>query len=111
MPFPLSPWGAALEMRNLLTERSPGVKPTFNDVEGFIAAKGIVDGLQRVGRDLTREKFVTALETMRNVDLGAFPVTFTPKSHSGSQFVELTVIIGGGGSFPFLPLSRPGATA
>ena len=111
VPFPLYPWGAALEMRNLLTERSPGVKPTFNDVEGFIAAKGIVDGLQRVGRDLTREKFVTALETMRNVDLGAFPVTFTPKSHSGSQFVELTVIIGGGGSFPFLPLSRPGATA
>ena len=111
VPFPLYPWGAALEMRGLLAERAPGVKPSFNDVEGFLAAKGIVEGLQRAGRDLTREKFVTALETMRNVDLGAFPVTFTPKSHSGSQFVELTVIIGGGGSFPFLPLSRPGATA
>ena len=110
VPFPLYPWGAALEMRNLLAERSPGVKPTFNDVEGFLAAKGFVEGLQRAGRDLTREKFISALETIRNVDLGAFPITFSPKSHSGSQFVELTVIIGGGGAFPFLPLSKPGAT-
>lgn len=109
VPFPLYPWGAALEMRNMLTERSPGTKPTFNDVEGFLAAKGIVEGLRRAGRDLTREKFISALETMRNVDLGAFPITFTPKSHSGSQFVELTVIIGGGGEFPFLPLHRAGS--
>lgn len=109
VPFPLYPWGAALEMRNMLAERSPGTKPTFNDVEGFLAAKGIVEGLRRAGRDLTREKFISALETMRNVDLGAFPITFTPKSHSGSQFVELTVIIGGGGEFPFLPLHRAGS--
>jgi ABC-type branched-subunit amino acid transport system substrate-binding protein len=109
VPFPLYPWGAALEMRNMLSERAPGTKPTFNDVEGFLAAKGIVEGLRRAGRDLTREKFISALETMRNVDLGAFPITFTPKSHSGSQFVELTVIIGGGGDFPFLPLHRAGS--
>ena len=109
VPFPLYPWGAALEMRNMLASRSPGAKPSFNDVEGFLAAKGMVEGLRRAGRDLTREKFITALETVRNVDLGAFPITFTPNSHSGSQFVELTVIIGGGGSFPFLPLHRAGS--
>ena len=108
VPFPLYPWGAALEMRNLLAARSPDVKPSFNNVEGFLAAKGVVEGLRRAGRDLTREKFITALETMRKVDLGAFPITFTPESHSGSHFVELTVIIGGGGKFPFLPLHRAG---
>lgn len=106
VPFPLYPWGASLEMRNLLATRAPGIKPTFNDVEGFLAAKGIVEGLRRAGRELTREKFIAALETMREVDLGAFPVTFTPNNHSGSKFVELTVIIGGSGSFPFLPLQR-----
>lgn len=109
VPFPLYPWGAALEMRNMLAQRAAGAKPSFNDVEGFLAAKGIVEGLRRTGRDLTREKFISALETMRNVDLGAFPITFTPKSHSGSKFVELTVIIGGGGDFPFLPLHRAGS--
>lgn len=106
VPFPLYPWGASLEMRNLLIARNPGAKPSFNDVEGFIAAKGIVEGLRRAGRDLTRETFIAALESMRNVDLGAFPITFAPDNHSGSKFVELTVIVGGGGSFPFLPLQR-----
>lgn len=106
VPFPLYPWGASLEMRNLLASRSPGVRPSFNDVEGFLAAKGFVEGLRRAGRDLTREKLIAALESMRDVDLGAFPVTFTPDNHSGSKFVELTVIIGGKGSFPFLPLEQ-----
>jgi branched-chain amino acid transport system substrate-binding protein len=109
VPFPLYRWGAALEMRSMLAARAPEAKPSFNDVEGFLAAKGIVEGLRRAGPDLTREKFIAALETMRNVDLGAFPVTFAPQSHSGSQFVELTVIIGGGGDFPFLPLQRAGS--
>ncbi len=106
VPFPLYPWGASLEMRNLLAARAPGVKPTFNEVEGFLAAKAFVEGLRRAGRELTREKFIDALETMREVDLGAFPLTFTPNNHNGSKFVELTVIIGGSGNFPFLPLQH-----
>ena len=110
VPFPLYRWGASLEMGSLLKARGSDQRPTFNDVEGFLAAKGFVEGLQRAGRDLTREKFMAALESMRDVDLGAFPITFTPNNHSGSKFVELTVIIGGGGSFPFLPLQRSGST-
>lgn len=105
VPFPLYRQGAALEMRHLLEARSAGARPSFNDLEGFLAAKAMVEGLRRAGSDLTREKFMGALETMRNVDLGSFPVTFTPENHSGSKFVELTVIIGTG-DFPFLPLHR-----
>lgn len=106
VPYPLYPSGAALEMRDLLAAHSPGEKPSFNNVEGFLAAKAFVEGLRRAGRNLTRDGFINALETMRHVDLGAFPITFTPTNHSGSNFVELTVIIGGG-NFPFLPLHRP----
>jgi len=46
---------------------------------------------------------IAALESMRNVDLGGFPITFTRNDHSGSTFIELTVIVGAG-NFPFLPL-------
>ena len=65
---------------------------SFTSLEGFIAAKVLVEGLQRTGKDLTRERFVNAMETMRDLDVGGFVVTFTPTNHSGSKFVELTVI-------------------
>ncbi|TMH15143.1 MAG: ABC transporter permease, partial [Betaproteobacteria bacterium] len=70
----------------------------FSSLEGFIVAKVMVEGLKRAGKDLTREKLVAALESMNNVDLGEFVVNFSPTSHSGSKFVDLTMI-GRGGKF------------
>jgi ABC-type branched-subunit amino acid transport system substrate-binding protein len=67
-------------------------------VEGFIAAKLFVEGLRRSGRNLSREKFIETLESMNNVDLGGFYAGFSPKSHSASRFVDLT-IIGRNGKF------------
>lgn len=64
----------------------------YASMEGFIAAKAFVEGLRRAGKDLTREKLVAALETMRNVDLGGYIVNFTPENHIGSKFVEMTII-------------------
>ncbi|PLQ01236.1 ABC transporter substrate-binding protein [Cupriavidus pauculus] len=64
----------------------------YASIEGFIAAKAFVEGLRRAGKDLTRERFVMALESMRNVDLGGFIVQFGPDSHVGSKFVEMTII-------------------
>ncbi|QRQ87784.1 ABC transporter substrate-binding protein [Cupriavidus oxalaticus] len=64
----------------------------YASIEGYIAAKAFTEGLRRAGKDLTREKLVTALESMRSVDLGGFIVNFTPENHVGSRFVEMTVI-------------------
>jgi len=64
----------------------------YASIEGFIAAKAFVEGLRRAGRDLTRDRFVAALESMRNVDLGGFIVQFSPDNHVGSKFVEMTII-------------------
>ena len=51
------------------------------------------EGLRRAGPDLTREKFIAALETinLKNYDIG-FPVEFSPTRHTGSVFVDMTVI-------------------
>ena len=65
---------------------------SFTSLEGFIAAKVLVEGLRRAGPNLTREKLVTALETMNDYDVGGFTVTYTGADHSGSRFVELTAI-------------------
>ena len=64
----------------------------YASIEGFIAAKAFVEGLRRTGRDVTREKFITAVESMRNVDLGGFIVQYSPDNHVGSKFVEMTTI-------------------
>jgi len=64
----------------------------YVSIEGFVAAKAFTEGLRRAGKDLTREKLVTALEGMRNVDLGGYILQFTPENHVGSKFVEMTII-------------------
>jgi branched-chain amino acid transport system substrate-binding protein len=52
----------------------------------------LVEGLRRAGRNLTREGFVDAMEKMNDVDLGGFFVSYSPNSHTGSKFVDLTII-------------------
>jgi ABC-type branched-subunit amino acid transport system substrate-binding protein len=50
------------------------------------------EGLRRTGRELTRERFIAAMEGMSNVDLGDFIIRFGPNDHNGSKFVDLTII-------------------
>jgi ABC-type branched-subunit amino acid transport system substrate-binding protein len=70
----------------------------FTSLEGFIAAKALVEGLQRAGKNLTREKFISALESIHKFDLGDFLISFSPTDHGDAQYVDLT-IIGASGKF------------
>lgn len=69
-----------------------GVPATYSAMEGFAAAKVVVEGLKRAGRDLTREKFIRALETLKRFDLGGMEVDYGPDDHSGSRYVDITII-------------------
>lgn len=66
----------------------------FSSLEGFIAAKVFVEGLKRAGRNLSRDRLISALETINisNYDTGGFDVAFSPSSHNGSKYVDMTVI-------------------
>ena len=68
----------------------------YPGIEGYIAARILVEGLQRAGRELTREKLVAALQSMRDVDLGGDFVSFDAKDHVGRKLVELTFVDAGG---------------
>lgn len=52
---------------------------------GTVGALAIVEGLRRAGRNLTRERLVEALETIKDLDGGpmACRVNFSPESHEG----------------------------
>jgi ABC-type branched-subunit amino acid transport system substrate-binding protein len=93
VPFP---WDQSIPLVSeyLKILKEAGIeKPNFSSLEGFIAAKVFVEGLRRAGAHPSREKLIAALETINrsNFDIG-FDVKFSPTSHNGSHFVEMTVI-------------------
>ena len=58
----------------------------------------LVEGLRKAGRKPTREKLITALESLRPFDVGGLKVTHTDSSYTGLEFVDLS-IIGADGQF------------
>jgi len=98
VPFPYTPSSAIVrEYQQRMTDA--GNKDfDFSSMEGFLAAKVFVEGVRRAGKTLTRESLVTGLESMRDFNLGGFIVNYSPKSHEGSRYTDLT-IIGRGGRF------------
>lgn len=69
----------------------------FTSLEGYLAAKVAVLGLTKTGKDLTRAKYIAALNNIKNHDMGGFMVSLSPKNHSGSQLVDVTIIDSQGG--------------
>ena len=64
----------------------------YVSMEGFIAAKVFVEGLRRAGSNLSRDSLIRALETINHYDAGGYFITFSPSSHNGSEFVDLTMV-------------------
>ena len=93
VPFPWSRTVPVVrDYQKLLAASGSGRDVSFTSLEGYIAARVFVEGLRRAGKELTRDKFISAMENLRNFDAGGFAVNFTPGNHNGSNFVELTII-------------------
>ena len=67
-------------------------------LEGYAAAKVLVEGLRRAGPRPTRDKMQAALESIRKFDLGGLEVAYGPDDHTGLDFADLS-IIGSDGKF------------
>ncbi|CAN5164936.1 ABC transporter substrate-binding protein [soil metagenome] len=65
---------------------------SYAAMEGFVAAKVLVKGLEQAGRKLTRAGFIRGLESIRKTDLGGITLSYAPDRHTGSEYVELTMI-------------------
>ncbi len=69
----------------------------LNDVspamlEGFAAAKVLVEGLRRAGAKPSRDKIQLALEGIRKLDIGGLEVSYSPDEHTGLDFADLSII-------------------
>lgn len=92
MPFPYAPVMPLSGDYLAALADQRGVSPNYSGMEGFVAARVFTEALSRAGRNLTREAFLNAVEGLQNLNLGGFPVDFGPRKHTGSRFVELTLL-------------------
>jgi branched-chain amino acid transport system substrate-binding protein len=84
------------EAMALAKEKNLELSPAM--LEGYAAAKVLVEGLRRAGPNPTRAKVVAALETLNKFDIGGLEVSFSATDHTGLDFADLS-IIGSDGKF------------
>lgn len=92
VPFPFTPKTPIVrEYQQHMTEA--GEKEfDFSSMEGYLSARVLVEGLKRAGRNLTRDSLIVGLESMQEVRLGGFSISYSAKNHQGSNFTDLTII-------------------
>jgi ABC-type branched-subunit amino acid transport system substrate-binding protein len=84
--------------RSCLEKYMSNASPSFVSFEAFVDAMVMAEGLKRAGRDLTREKFVDALEGLKDVDMGLGPqmrLHYSATGHHGFTSVYPTVVRNG----------------
>lgn len=66
-------------------------------LQGMGSASVIVEGLKRAGRNLTREKFVDALETLKDYDtkILSSKITYTRADHMGAKVGRMVTLVKG----------------
>ncbi len=69
----------------------------YSSMEGYLAAKVMAEGLRRApGRGVNRDGLIAGLESIERQQFGGFDVSFSPRNHVASKFVELSMITGDG---------------
>ncbi|MBI4758798.1 MAG: ABC transporter substrate-binding protein [Chloroflexi bacterium] len=90
--YPLGPRGhRGLTLFEKLLARDPiGAPPGTHSRIGYAAAQLVVEGLERAGRDLTRDGFIAALESLRDWTGGLLPpITYSPGDRRGLTSLAL----------------------
>ena len=68
----------------------PPGRPSEYDLAGYAAGKVTEAALEKVGKDLSREAFVDALQGLKDFDTGVtFPISWSTDNHEGSRQVEI----------------------
>ena len=98
MPFPFQPKSSiAREFLAAVQKAGGDHKANYSSIEGYVAARIFVEGLKRAGKGVTRDALIGALESIQGLDVGGFMVTYGPRDHVASGFVDLTMLTEFGG--------------
>ena len=92
VPFPRNSNLPVVREYNLAMTGAGYTEFSHLSLEGYINAKVVTEGLRRAGRNLTRAGMVSAMDGLRNYNVGGMDVSFGQGAASGSRFVELTMV-------------------
>ncbi len=102
MPSPFSvKLAVSREYRQLMKSADRDKHVGYASMTGFVSAKALVQALRLAGPDLNREKFISAVESTKAMDLGGFILRFAPEQHHGSTYVESTIVRSGGSQYVY----------
>ena len=97
VPFPEDAGSPVVaRYRTALSDYRPGANPGFVSLEGYLAGRLAIAGLEACGRAVNRECFINALRTSEVIDLDGFRLNYGANDNQGSDSVFLTVIDGDG---------------
>ena len=71
---------------------APEAEPGFVSLEGYLAGRLAIEGLERCGRELDRECFLASLRQSEAFDIEGFALQYGETDNQGSDKVFLTVI-------------------
>jgi branched-chain amino acid transport system substrate-binding protein len=95
--LPESDEPAMAAFRERFSKRYPDLvkqdRPDLGDVLGYGGALAFLEAMKRAGPELSRERFITSLESLKDFQTGiTLPTTFSADSHEGnnaSRIVEI----------------------
>ena len=93
VPSPDDPSIAVVEKyRTALAAYDPEATPSFVSLEGYLAGRLAIAGLDGCGLDLTRDCFLNAIRSNQSVDIDGFTLQYGPADNQGSDEVFVTVL-------------------
>lgn len=93
VPYPFTAFEPIVrEYQEAMKHYAPQARLSYISLESFIAAKVLTEGLRHAGSNPTPRDVTRALENLGTYDTGGFSVTFSPQSHIGSRFVDMTIV-------------------
>lgn len=97
-PYDRTDYPTVALYRKSLEKYYPATPASFVSFEGFVDAMVVVEGLKRAGKDVTREKFITAIESIHEMNVGLGPrlvLNYGASDHKGFDSVYPTVVRNG----------------
>ncbi|WP_291984895.1 ABC transporter substrate-binding protein [Candidatus Accumulibacter sp. ACC007] len=94
VPDPNSPTVPLIKeiQHNFAKFKPKDVTANHTFVEGYLGAKVLAEALRRAGPNPTRQKVREALESMKNYDAGEVFISFSANRHTGSRYVDITIL-------------------
>lgn len=92
VPFPYIPSSPIVREYQQRMKEMGEKELDFSSMEGFLIGKVFVEGLRRAGKSPTRESLIAGLESLKDVNLGGFEISYSAKDHTGSGYTDLTII-------------------